>query len=358
MKAYKGFNKDLTCRGFQYEIGKTYEEPEANLCKNGFHACTAPLDVFGYYAPAGGRYHEVDLDEVSDQTDEDSKRVGKKITIGAEIGIPGLVKAHVEWVKAQIQDSETKSNTMGTFAVEVKYHGARSAATNTGARSAATNMGICSAATNTGDWSAAMNTGDWSAATNTGARSAATNTGIGSAATNTGDWSAATNTGARSAATNTGDWSAATNMGARSAATNTGARSAATNMGARSAATNTGDHSAATNTGDWSAATNMGARSAATNTGDWSAATNMGDHSAAKVTGKDSIAIACGYASKAKGALGCAIVVAERGDWNGESYPLLNICAAIVDGEKIKPDTWYTAKNGELVECQKEGVAE
>ena len=268
MKAYKGFNKDLTCRGFQYEIGKTYEEPEANLCKNGFHACTAPLDVFGYYAPAGGRYHEVDLDEVSDQTDEDSKRVGKKITIGAEIGIPGLVKAHVEWVKAQIQDSETKSNTMGTFAVEVKYHGARSAATNTGARSAATNMG------------------------------------------------------------------------------------------ARSAATNTGDHSAATNTGDWSAATNMGARSAATNTGDWSAATNMGDHSAAKVTGKDSIAIACGYASKAKGALGCAIVVAERGDWNGESYPLLNICAAIVDGEKIKPDTWYTAKNGELVECQKEGVAE
>ena len=94
------------------------------------------------------------------------------------------------------------------------------------------------------------------------------------------------------------------------------------------------------------------------NAGNCSAAMNAGIDSEAKVTGKDSIAIACGYASKVKGALGCAIVVAERGNWNGETYPLLNICAAIVDGEIIKADTWYTAKNGELVECQEEGVTE
>ena len=164
---------------------------------------------------------------------------------------------------------------------------------------------------------------DRSAATNTGNRSAATNTGNHSAATNTGDWSAATNTGNWSAATNTGDWSAATNTGDLSAATNTGNRSAATNTGNRSAATNTGDLSAATNTGNLSAAT---------------------------VTGKESVAISTGYKSKVRGAIGCAICCVERGEWNGKTYPIKAICAAIVDGEKIKADTWYTVKDGEFAE--------
>ena len=145
----------------------------------------------------------------------------------------------------------------------------------------------------------------------------------------------------RSAATNTGNWSAATNTGNWSAATNTGDLSAATNTGNRSAATNTGNHSAATNTGDWSAATNTGNRSAATNTGDLSAAT---------VTGKESVAISTGYKSKVRGAIGCAICCVERGEWNGKTYPIKAICAAIVDGEKIKADTWYTVKDGEFAE--------
>ena len=88
------------------------------------------------------------------------------------------------------------------------------------------------------------------------------------------------------------------------------------------------------------------------NTGDCSSASNTGNCSSAEVSGKDSIALAAGYQCKAKGALGCAIVVAERGKWNGETYPLLAICAAIVDGEKIKADTWYTAKDGQLVEVE------
>ena len=108
-------------------------------------------------------------------------------------------------------------------------------------------------------------------------------------------------------------------------------------------ATNTGDCSAATNTGDWSAATNTGYRSAATNTGDCSAAT---------VEGKDSVAISIGYQSKAKASLGSAIVVVERGEWNGNTYPLKAICSAIVDGEKIKADTFYTVKDGVFVEAE------
>jgi len=104
MIAYKGFDKDLRCRGFQYEVGKTYECDTADLCSSGFHACENPLDVYGYYPPgAGSRYCLVELDGVSDQTDRDTKRVGTKITIKAELGIPGLLKAHIEWVKSKIE---------------------------------------------------------------------------------------------------------------------------------------------------------------------------------------------------------------------------------------------------------------
>ena len=101
---------------------------------------------------------------------------------------------------------------------------------------------------------------------------------------------------------------------------------------------------------DRSAATNTGNRSAATNTGDLSAATNTGNLSAATVTGKESVAISTGYKSKVRGAIGCAICCVERGEWNGKTYPIKAICAAIVDGEKIKADTWYTVKDGEFAE--------
>ena len=103
MKAYKGFDKDMQCRGFQYEEGKTYETDKAELCETGFHACEDPLNVFQYYPPgSGSKYHEVTLEGVTDEKSDDTKRVGTKITVGAEIGIPGIIKAHVEYVKENV----------------------------------------------------------------------------------------------------------------------------------------------------------------------------------------------------------------------------------------------------------------
>ncbi|OMG45245.1 hypothetical protein BK140_33355 [Paenibacillus macerans] len=225
IKGWKGFNKDLKCRGMQYEIGKTFEEPEAEACEKGLHFCEYPLDVLGYYPPADSRYAEVEADGEIDRDGQDSKVATTRLHIKAEIGLPGLIKAGVDFIKSKV------------------------------------------------DWDNAKES-------------------------------------------------------------NTGNRSASTNTGNRSAATNTGNRSAATNTGNWSAATNTGNRSAATNTGDWSAATNTGDD------------------SKAKGSLGSAIVVVERGDWNGDTYPLIAIKSAIVDGESIKADTFYKLQNGEFVEVE------
>ena len=102
MKAYKGFDKDMKCRGFQYEEGQTYELPEgekAKLCESGFHACEAPLDCFGYYKPYESVYHEVELDGVTDETGDDSKRVGSKIKVGARLDIARLCRLQFEYVK-------------------------------------------------------------------------------------------------------------------------------------------------------------------------------------------------------------------------------------------------------------------
>ena len=290
--AYKGFDKDLKCRGFQYEVGKAYEtDGEIECCECGFHACENPFDVFGYYAPADSRYCKVEQSGTLSKDADDSKVASSKIRVQCEIGLKGIIEAGVKFIFDKVNWKDNKES-------------------NTGNRSAATNTGNWSAATNTGNWSAATNTGNWSAATNTGDWSAATNTGNWSAATNTGDCSAATNTGNWSAATNTGDWSAATN---------------------------TGDYSAATNTGDYSAATN---------TGNCSAATNTGNRSAAKVSGEESIAIVTGSDSMASGALGCWLVLTER----DENYHIKEVKAVKVDGKRIKADTYYKLVDGEVKE--------
>ena len=251
--AYKGFDKNLKCRDYQYEIGKTFEHDGAvKACESGFHACEYPLDVFSYYPPSSSRFAIVKMHGETSKDSDDTKIASAKITIETEIKLPEMINRAVDWIKNKINWSDDNTS-------------------NTGYRSAATNTGNQSAATNTGDWSAATNTGNWSAATNTGYQSAATNTG---------DWSAATNTGNRSAATNTGNWSAATNTGYQSAATNTGNRSAATN------------------------------------TGNWSAATNTGNRSVAEVSGRGSIAITTGHDSKSKADNDGAIVCVYR-DCNG-----------------------------------------
>ncbi|HHF2557040.1 TPA: hypothetical protein ACPJX0_001693 [Haemophilus influenzae] len=166
--AYKGFNQDWACRGYQYEIGKTYEHKgNVKACESGFHACEYPLDVLSYYSPAVSKFAVVKMSGETSKDSDDTKIASAKITIETEINLPEMIKKAVEWIKGKVDwDAAKVSNT-----------GDQSAATNTGYRSVATNTGDQSAATNTGDRSAATNTGYWSAATNTGYRSAATNTG-------------------------------------------------------------------------------------------------------------------------------------------------------------------------------------
>lgn len=222
IKTYKGFNKDMTCRGFQYEEGKEYEEESVEVCDHGFHACEYPLDCLNYYSPNESVYHEVEQRGEIQKHNEDTKVASTKIKIGAEISIAGLVKAAIEYtVKRVNKDAESDEK-----------HGASSA---------------------------------------------------------------------------TGDY------GASSATGNCGASSATGYKGASSA------------------------------------------------EDKDAVSVAWGYKSKAKGVIGSFLVFADWEYTGSEDYPeydrnnqsawTLNGAKMVqVDGDNIKPDTWYTIENGEIVE--------
>lgn len=236
IKAYKGFDKNMQCRGFQFAEGETYHEETAKLCESGFHACEMPLDVLAYYAPGEGSiYREVTLDEVTDEPSNDSKRCAKTITIGKELGIGGLIKAQLEFVKEKSSHRSETTQAQGVAEVFCK----------------------------------------WSAAQATGYQGAAQATGHQGAAQATGHWGSATASGYCSAA---------------------------------------------------------------------QVSSNLGS---AIASGNSAVATAAGSNCRVKGAIGCAIFAVER----TPDGTIISVASAIVDGEKIKPDTWYKCINGKFVEA-------
>ena len=110
--AYKGFNKDLTCRGFQYEIGKEYEEKEVSVCESGFHACENPFDVLGYYGDVlDNRFCKVEQSGTIKK--DDKKQASSKIKVVAEIGFTGLFEAGIEWIKEVTNPTNIIEETRG-----------------------------------------------------------------------------------------------------------------------------------------------------------------------------------------------------------------------------------------------------
>ena len=126
--SFKGFDKNLQCRGFQFEIGKTFEhEGKVQACEGGFHACEYPLDVFGYYSPANSRFATTEQRGDISRHSDDSKIASRSIHIKAEIGIPALITAAFEFIKTRCEPASAEHAT-----------GDRSASSATGYRSSLT----------------------------------------------------------------------------------------------------------------------------------------------------------------------------------------------------------------------------
>jgi len=182
----KGFNSDLTCRGFQFEAGKTFTvSGKIEACGNGFHACPIeqhPLSVFGYYAPAGNRFFEVEQSGASDM--DGDKLASASITIGVELSLGDLAARAVKWV---FDRANWKDGSVATADNEgVTASGDQGAATASGTRGAATASGDQGAATASGYQGAATASGYQGAATASGYQGAATASGYQGAATASG----------------------------------------------------------------------------------------------------------------------------------------------------------------------------
>jgi hypothetical protein len=286
--SFKGFDKDLKCRDFQFAVGQSYtHEGSVRACQGGFHACENPLDVFQYYEPGVSRFAQVEQSGELSRHDEDSKIASQHIAIKAELSIAGFVSAAFEYVKSKCEPAKAEHAT-----------------------------GDSSASSATGDSSASSATGDRSASSATGDRSASSATGDSSASSATGDSSASSATGDRSASSATGD------------------RSASSATGYSSASSATGDRSASSATGD---------RSASLATGWYSSSEIKPDADNRALQG---VAIATGYSGKARAPLGSAIVLVER-DSQGV---ILALFASKVGENGIKANTFYSLSNGAPLE--------
>ena len=276
MKAYKGFNKDMTCRGFQYEVGKTYETDEADLCNSGFHACKNPLDCFKYYSPAKSKYCAVEIEDNGQRHTDDSKVVGKKIKIVAELSVAQICKIHFDYVKKRCIPA--KSTAAGDRESAFAGHSGNASAGRSGSASA----------------------GD-------GGNASAGKYG-------------------NAFAGNCGNASAG--MYGNASAGKYG-NAFAGNCGNASA----GERGSAFAGDGGNASAGRGGVSASRGSAD---------------VGGNGVAVVRGYDVKVKGGIGSVLVVVieDENDGNIKEWK-----AAVVDGERIRPDTWYTVENGEFREA-------
>ena len=290
--AYKAMDKNMQCRGKQYEVGKTYHEDKADCCNAGMHACENPLDVLHYYPLKDGpRFFEVECGGNVDKSEEDSKLACTELTVKGEVNFAGLVKATVNAVFNRVKGKKPFSS---------------------GRYSTAGASGRCSTAGASGDYSTAGSSGRCSTA---GA---------------SGDYSTAGASGCYSTAGASGDCSTAGSSGRCSTA------------GA------SGDYSTAGASGDYSTAGASGDYSTAGSSGRYSTAGATGAYCRAKADGKDNVAVANGAHSKARGILGCYLVLTEYDDDGNMLWAKM----AKVDGAHIKENVWYTLKNGEFAEAE------
>ena len=276
MKAYKGFNKDMTCRGFQYEIGKAYETDAADLCSIGFHACENPLDCFSHYAPATSRYCEVEIEDNGQRSSEDSKVVGKKIKIGAELSTEQICKLHFEYVRSRCDPAKTNAAGDGESA------SAGECGSASAGRSGSASAGRSGSAS--AGWSGSASAGEYGSAS-------------------AGEYGSAS-AGERGSAS--AGWSGSASAG---------------EYGSASA-------------GEYGSAS----------AGDYGVSASRGSSSA----GENGVAAARGKHAKVRGGIGSVLVVCVEKE---DSYDIAEWKAAVVDGERIRPDTWYTVENGEFKEA-------
>ena len=298
-KAIKGFNKDMTCRGFQYKEGKEYETENASLCNEGFHACLNPLDCFKYYSPGDGSvYHEVEIDDNGERGD-DSMIVGSKIKIGAKLDVAKICKLHFEFVKNQTIQKKDETDNSSLAAQD---------------RSSLAAQDYSSLAARNNSSLAAQDYSSLAAQ----------------------DYSSL-------AARNYSSLAARNNSSLAAQYFSSLAAQYFSSLAAQNRSSLAAQDYSSLAAQDYSslAARNYSSLAARNNS------SLAAQDCSSLAAGKSSV-LAC-FNGRCRAGLNSLIAIANR-KWNGNGYEVTDFKAGIVDGKKIKADTWYKLVNGEFVE--------
>jgi hypothetical protein len=309
--AVKGFDKDWTCRGVKFEVGQTYEHSgKVTACESGFHACENPLDVWSYYGPCESRFAVVELSGEMSRHEGDSKIAAAKIHIQAELSLPDFIKRAVAWIIERAKSDSKVQAASGDYS-----------------RLAAS-----------GDNSQLAASGDNSQLAASGDSSQLAASGDSSRLATSGDYSRLATSGDSSRLATSGDYS-------RLATSGDNSQLAASGYYSRLAAS--GDNSQLAASGYYSQLAASGDYSQLAASGDYSRLATSGGSSRLAASGANSVIASSAYRATAKGAAGTWIALAEF-DHSGKCSGFATGC---IGQGGLKPDVWYRAHGGKLVEA-------
>ena len=330
--SYKGFDKNMKCRGFQYEVGKEYEmDGEVKCCNQGFHACKSPMEVWDYYDMLDSRYAEVEQSGKIDAGENSTKVCSSRIKIKAELKLADIINIGVEWLKDITSPSKVKTDG------ELNDNGDR--------RKQIGSSGNSAQIGSSGDSAKIGSSGD-SAKIGSSGDSAK----IGSS----GDSAQIGSSGNSAKIGSSGD-SAQIGSSGNSAKIGSSGNSAQIGSSGNSAQIGSSGNSAQIGSSGNSAKIGSSGNSAKIgSSGDYAQIGSSGDYAQIDSTGEDSVIMCAGNSSRAKAKLGSWITLAEW-KWSDEKKRDVPVCVKTeyVDGDNIKADTWYQLKNRKFVEVTK-----
>nr|DAV80248.1 MAG TPA: hypothetical protein [Caudoviricetes sp.] len=329
MKAYKGFNKDMTCtpkggKPFQYKEGETYEEPEAYLCKRGFHACLDPLDCLNYYDICNGVYHEVELDDVFEEHHpEDTKVCGRKIKIGAKLSIKDIVKSSVDFTMERVK------------------------------KEGGTNSGDYANLASSGDYANLASSGDYANLASSGDNANLASSGYYANLASSGDYANLASSGNNAKLASSGYYAKLASSGDNANLASSGYYAKLASSGDYAKLASSGNNANLASSGDYANLASSGDNANLASSGDYANLASSGDYAKLASSGNNNVVMSAGIDGKVKAAIGNWIAIAEWQIRGGHFVPV-GIVSAQVDGEKVKADTWYKCENGQLMEAEEE----
>lgn len=336
--AYKGFDHRLKCRGFQYNVGETYEqEGKIECCHNGFHACTNPIDVLNYYEmDYKNRFCMVEQYGEIDSSQSDTKTSSSKIKIKAEIGAIGLFKAYILQMKEMLNPfkliMEAKENISPSDTQKSSYDNCNSITSTTNQAKIGTTV-----------YNARITlSGYGSNVGSSGKRTIIATSGTSAKILSSGDNGIISSSGAFNHICSSGDDTVIASSGTKEIIASSGKSTRIATSGLAAKIGSSGDYTSIATSGFDDRIVSSGNSSRMATTANLSQVESLGD---------DSVILCGGHNSLAKAKVGSWITLSE---WEYSEKKGYNIPKCVkteyVDGKRIKGDTWYWLKDGEFKE--------